>query len=45
MMDIETAVDIFITINRNEKRVTCGGIAGNITVCGISEQIRGERVQ
>ncbi|AJJ11393.1 [citrate (pro-3S)-lyase] ligase [Yersinia rohdei] len=42
-LNIDTTVEVFITVNLNEKLVACGGIAGNIIKCvAISEQVRGE---
>ncbi|EEQ12201.1 [Citrate [pro-3S]-lyase] ligase [Yersinia mollaretii ATCC 43969] len=42
-LNIDTTVDVFITVSRNEKLVACGGIAGNIIKCvAISEEVRGE---
>ncbi|WP_145557744.1 [citrate (pro-3S)-lyase] ligase [Yersinia aldovae] len=42
-LNIDTTVEVFITVSHNEKLIACGGIAGNIIKCvAISEQVRGE---
>jgi len=42
-LDIDTRVDVFITVTRDEQLVACGGISGNIIKCvAISESVRGE---
>lgn len=42
-LNIDTTVEVFITVTQNEKLVACGGIAGNIIKCvAISSQMRGE---
>ncbi|KFC82676.1 [citrate (pro-3S)-lyase] ligase [Buttiauxella agrestis] len=42
-LSIDTTVEIFITLTRDEQLIACGGIAGNIIKCvAISESARGE---
>lgn len=42
-LNIDTSVEVFITVSVDERLVACGGIAGNIIKCvAISEQVRGE---
>ncbi len=42
-MSVDTTVEVFITVTRDEKLIACGGIAGNIIKCvAISESVRGE---
>lgn len=42
-LSIDTTVEIFITVTRDEELIACGGIAGNIIKCvAISESARGE---
>lgn len=42
-LSIDTTVEVFITVTRNETLIACGGIAGNIIKCvAISESARGE---
>jgi [citrate (pro-3S)-lyase] ligase len=42
-LNIDTTVEIFITVTQNDKLVACGGIADNIIKCvAISPQMRGE---
>lgn len=42
-LSIDTTVEVFITVTRNDKLLACGGIAGNIIKCvAISPSIRGE---
>ncbi len=42
-LNIDTTVEIFITLRRDGQLLACGGIAGNIIKCvAISESVRGE---
>jgi len=42
-LSVDTTVEIFITITRDERLIACGGIAGNIIKCvAICESVRGE---
>ncbi|AVJ18411.1 [citrate (pro-3S)-lyase] ligase [Serratia sp. MYb239] len=42
-LNIDTTVEVFITVTQNDKLMACGGIAGNIIKCvAISPQLRGE---
>lgn len=42
-LSIDTTVDVFITVSRDDRLIACGGIAGNIIKCvAISESARGE---
>ncbi|MDW2741801.1 [citrate (pro-3S)-lyase] ligase [Atlantibacter subterraneus] len=42
-LSIDTTVEIFITVTRNEHLIACGGLAGNIIKCvAIDESVRGE---
>lgn len=42
-LSVDTTVEVFITVTRNEKLIACGGIAGNIIKCvAISKSVRGE---
>lgn len=42
-LSIDTTVEVFITVTRDEQLIACGGIAGNIIKCvAISESARGE---
>lgn len=42
-LNIDTSVEVFITVIRDEQLIACGGIAGNIIKCvAISESARGE---
>ncbi|HKM95627.1 MAG TPA: [citrate (pro-3S)-lyase] ligase [Buttiauxella sp.] len=42
-LSIDTTVEVFITVTRNDQLIACGGIAGNIIKCvAISELARGE---
>lgn len=42
-LSIDTTVEIFITVTRNERLIACGGLAGNIIKCvAIDESVRGE---
>lgn len=42
-LNIDTTVEIFITVTQNDKLVACGGIADNIIKCvAISPALRGE---
>lgn len=42
-LNIDTSVEVFITVTRDEQLIACGGIAGNIIKCvAISESARGE---
>ena len=42
-LSVDTTVEVFITVTRDEKIIACGGIAGNIIKCvAISESVRGE---
>ncbi|WP_310606846.1 [citrate (pro-3S)-lyase] ligase [Buttiauxella brennerae] len=42
-LSIDTTVEVFITVTRNDRLIACGGIAGNIIKCvAISESVRGE---
>ncbi|AJI94087.1 [citrate (pro-3S)-lyase] ligase [Yersinia ruckeri] len=42
-LNIDSTVEVFITVSIDEKLVACGGIAGNIIKCvAISEKVRGE---
>ncbi|HEY3984537.1 [citrate (pro-3S)-lyase] ligase [Cedecea sp.] len=42
-LSIDTTVEIFITVSRNQQLIACGGIAGNIIKCvAIDESARGE---
>ncbi|MBS0976345.1 GNAT family N-acetyltransferase, partial [Serratia rubidaea] len=41
-LNMDTTVEVFITVTQNDKLVACGGIAGNIIKCvAISPQLRG----
>lgn len=41
-LSIDTTVEVFITVTRNDRLIACGG-AGNIIKCvAISESVRGE---
>lgn len=41
-LSVDTTVEVFITVTRDEN-IACGGIAGNIIKCvAISESVRGE---
>lgn len=43
-LNIDTTVEIFITVTQHDKLVACGGIADNIIKCvAISPLMRGER--
>lgn len=42
-LSIDTSVEVFITVSRDDRLIACGGIAGNIIKCvAISESARGE---
>lgn len=42
-LSIDTTVEIFITVSRDDRLIACGGIAGNIIKCvAIDESARGE---
>ena len=42
-LSVDTTVEIFITLKRDDHLIACGGIAGNIIKCvAISESVRGE---
>lgn len=42
-LSIDTSVEVFITVTRDEQLIACGGIADNIIKCvAISESARGE---
>ncbi|AYN27161.1 MULTISPECIES: [citrate (pro-3S)-lyase] ligase [Buttiauxella] len=42
-LSIDTTVEVFITVTRDDKLIACGGIAGNIIKCvAIDESVRGE---
>ncbi|WP_123348299.1 MULTISPECIES: [citrate (pro-3S)-lyase] ligase [unclassified Enterobacter] len=42
-LSVDTTVEIFITIKRDDRLIACGGIAGNIIKCvAICESVRGE---
>lgn len=42
-LSVDTTVEIFITIKRDNRLIACGGIAGNIIKCvAICESVRGE---
>lgn len=42
-LSIDTTVEIFITVLRNDRLIACGGLAGNIIKCvAIDESVRGE---
>ncbi|MFG6655581.1 [citrate (pro-3S)-lyase] ligase [Scandinavium sp. M-37] len=42
-LSIDTTVEVFITVSRDDRLIACGGIAGNIIKCvAISESARGE---
>lgn len=42
-LSIDTTVEVFITVTRDDRLIACGGIAGNIIKCvAISESVRGE---
>ncbi len=42
-LSIDTTVEVFIIVTRNDRLIACGGIAGNIIKCvAISESVRGE---
>lgn len=42
-LSIDTTVEVFITVTRDDRLIACGGIAGNIIKCvAISESARGE---
>lgn len=42
-LSVDTTVEIFITVTRDDRLIACGGIAGNIIKCvAISETVRGE---
>jgi len=42
-LNIDTTVEVFITISREGRLIACGGIAGNIIKCvAIDESVRGE---
>lgn len=42
-LSVDTTVEVFITVMRDERLIVCGGIAGNIIKCvAISESVRGE---
>lgn len=42
-LSIDSTVEVFITVSRNERLIACGGIAGNIIKCvAIGEAFRGE---
>ncbi len=42
-LDIDSSVDVFITVTRHDKLIACGGLADNIIKCvAISDEVRGE---
>ncbi|UNH43622.1 [citrate (pro-3S)-lyase] ligase [Moellerella wisconsensis] len=42
-LDIDSSVDVFITVTKNDKLIACGGLAKNIIKCvAISDDVRGE---
>ncbi|MFG1172803.1 [citrate (pro-3S)-lyase] ligase [Erwiniaceae bacterium CAU 1747] len=42
-LNIDTSIEVFITVTRDDHLIACGGIAGNIIKCvAISESARGE---
>ncbi|MBB1200191.1 [citrate (pro-3S)-lyase] ligase [Enterobacteriaceae bacterium 89] len=42
-LSLDTSVDIFITVSRDNRLIACGGISGNIIKCvAISQSVRGE---
>lgn len=42
-LSIDTTVEVFITVTRDDRLIACGGIAGNIIKCvAIDESVRGE---
>lgn len=42
-LSLDTTVEVFITVSRDDRLIACGGIAGNIIKCvAISESARGE---
>lgn len=42
-LSVDTTVEVFITVSRDDRLIACGGIAGNIIKCvAISESVRGE---
>ncbi|WP_272689962.1 [citrate (pro-3S)-lyase] ligase [Providencia sp. PROV152] len=42
-LDIDSSIDVFITITRNDKLIACGGLAKNVIKCvAISDHVRGE---
>ncbi|AMO79839.1 MAG: [citrate (pro-3S)-lyase] ligase [Enterobacterales bacterium] len=42
-LSIDSTVEVFITVTRDDQLIACGGIAGNIIKCvAISESVRGE---
>ena len=42
-LSVDTTVEVFITVTRDDRLIACGGIAGNIINCvAICESVRGE---
>lgn len=42
-LDIDSSVDVFITVTKNDNLIACGGLAKNIIKCvAISDEVRGE---
>ncbi|HBC7430481.1 TPA: [citrate (pro-3S)-lyase] ligase [Providencia rettgeri] len=42
-LELDSSIDVFITISRNEKLIACGGLAKNVIKCvAISDDARGE---
>lgn len=42
-LSVDTTVEVFITVMRDDRLIACGGIAGNIIKCvAICESVRGE---
>lgn len=42
-LSIDTTIEVFVTILRNNQLIACGGLAGNIIKCvAISQSVRGE---
>ena len=42
-LSVDTTVEVFITVTRDDRLIACGGIAGNIIKCvAICESVRGE---
>lgn len=42
-LSVDTTVEVFITVTRDDRLIACGGIAGNIIKCvAICQSVRGE---